>query len=243
MEYRFLDENGEHLHQIQTDGEWKNLTGTTTVLGVIAKPALIPWAANMTVGYIREHIGEYDLTDLAQFEQMLQDAKSAHRKKKEKAGDWGTELHAEVERYIKNSMICIAGWKDTTKYDDKIKQFIEWAKQNNTRFLASEKNVWSERMWTGGIVDFICEIDGKRWIGDIKTSNSGVHPENFWQCAAYDMMLQEQGEPRAEGYLILNIKENGEFAEKRNISIEENQQAFLSCLNIYRTLEKIKLNI
>ena len=33
----------------------KQRTGTTTVLGILAKPALIQWAANMAVDYIKEN--------------------------------------------------------------------------------------------------------------------------------------------------------------------------------------------
>jgi hypothetical protein len=226
--YRFNKE--KHLHEIEVDGEWKSLTGCTTILSVLAKPALISWAAKMAVEYIRENILKFDLSDPKQFEQLLLEAKSAHTKRKEKAGEWGTEIHSLIENYIK-----------TGKEDKKIKNFIDWAIKNKVKFLSSEKNVWSEKLWIGGIVDFVCEIDGQIWIGDIKTSGSGIYPEHFWQCSGYDLMLKDMNlYPNVAGYLILNLKENGDILEKRSISNGDNTKAFLACLDIYRIQEKIK---
>ena len=241
MEKKYRFSEGNHLHQLEVDGEWKNLTGCTTILSVLAKPALIQWAANMAVEYIQGKILEAEPgTILDNLSQWISEAKKAHRMKKEKAGDWGTKLHAEVERYIKNTILTEGKAKDTTKYDPMIKSFIDWTEKNKVKFLDSEKHVWSERLWLGGIVDFICEIDGQKWIGDIKTSKSGIYPENFWQCAGYDLMLQEMGMQDIKGYVILNLKQTGDFIEKRSVSNGENVKAFTACLDIYRIQEKIK---
>jgi hypothetical protein len=247
--YRFNE--SEHLHELCVNGEWKPLTGCTTILKVLAKPALIQWSANMAVQYIDDEFCKIsvDYETPAKFLKALEtewprillEAKSAHRKRKEKAGDWGTKLHEEVERFINNRILTDGRAKDITKYEDKIKDFITWTNANKVKFLATEKNVYSEKYFLGGIVDFICEIDGKVWIGDIKTSKSGIYPENFAQCAGYQLMLQEMGlYPDIAGYIIVNIKENGEFQEKRSISNGNNTKFFLACLEIYRQQERLK---
>jgi len=46
--YRFLDSKNEHLHQLNVNGEWKPLIGTTTALNVLSKP-LTYWAAGLAV--------------------------------------------------------------------------------------------------------------------------------------------------------------------------------------------------
>jgi hypothetical protein len=243
MNYRFQEKN--HLHQLEVDGEWKNLTGCTTILGVIAKPALIQWAANMATDYMRKWWE--DGADLGKFIDVLAEARTAHCKKKKDAGTYGTQTHSEIENIIKFTIENsgdLGRWEVDPEDNQSIKNFLEWTKTNKVKFLESEKNIYSEKLWIGGIVDFICEIDGKIWIGDIKTSGSGIYPEHFWQCAGYDLMLKDMGlYPEIAGYLILNLKESGEVLEKRSVSNEENKEAFLSCLKIYRIQEKIKSQV
>ena len=227
-----------HIHTL--DG--KALTGCTTVLSVVAKPALIQWAANMAVDYVKEKWGTNGLTAADLFV-VLEDARKAHTKRKEKAGDFGTLTHEEIENVVLNAIKgnngLVAG--HTIGESKAVSNFIDWAIENKVKFLESEKNVYSEMLWIGGIVDFVVEIDGQIWIGDIKTSKSGIYAENFWQCAGYHLMLKAMNlYPKITGYLILNLKETGEMLEKRSISNEDNIKAFLSCLNIYRIQEKIK---
>ena len=94
MEYTFNQE--KHIHLL---GDIP-LHGVTSVLGVISKPALIQWSANMAVQYVKEN-----LKDISDLNEVLESAKSAHRKKKEQAGDWGTTLHLFINEW------CIAEMK------------------------------------------------------------------------------------------------------------------------------------
>ena len=254
-------DKANHVHAL--DG--KPLTGVTTILGVINKPMLIQWAANQVVEYIKANC-EIEKTKpftdakehVAYFvsEERLNEAKTAHRKKKEAAGDWGTEVHAEVEKYINNAMICEpSGTIDKTEYDSRITHFITWAKDNKVKFLASEKNIYSKEMWVGGIADIVCEIDGKRFVGDIKTS-SGIYPEHFIQASAYAEMLREMGREIApspeevrpelyrpfDGVVIINLKKTGEIDVKFNYDVEGNFNCFKAALTLYRHLNAIKPN-
>src|SRR3990167_6973357 len=74
----------------------KQLTGVTTILGVLAKPALIQWAANETVRYIKEHgkeEGGIPVTWLVD-ESILEEARTAHARKRDKSADIGTLAHS-----------------------------------------------------------------------------------------------------------------------------------------------------
>lgn len=242
MKYEFNKKR--HLHLL--DG--KALTGCTTILSVVAKPALIQWAANEAIKYVGVNLkiekdGEMWRINPDNFTDVLEEARTAHCKRKEKAGEWGTKTHEKISELIENAIRISGGEiKDFVKSEEKpIQNFIDWAVENKVKFLETEKNIYSERLWIGGIVDFVCEIDGKVWIGDIKTSGSGIYVEHFWQCAGYDLMLKDMGlYPEVAGYLILNLKESGEILEKRSISNGDNTKAFLACLEIYRVKEKIK---
>ncbi len=266
-EYRF-NERG-HVHEILIDGEWKRATGCTTILGVINKPSLISWAANCAVDFIKENsttieeVNAHDeayrshaeiLTEIMQdyvivHGSTLEDARKAHIKKRDKAGDWGTQVHAMVEDIIKNSIKENGGFINEYRvtlgdelFTKPVNHFIKWAIDNKVRFLESEKGVYSKSKFIAGIIDIICEIDGKIWLADIKTG-SGIYAEAFFQMGGYDIMLEEMGHPEISGYLVLNLKKDGTFDEKRSISNEDNRLAFMSALSLYRIQEKIKNNI
>jgi len=237
--YRFNKER--HLHQILVNGEYKNLTGCTTVLGIVAKPALIQWSANMTAQYVLDN---YTETDERSIEQICKEAKVAHRKRKESAGEYGNMVHDTISEIIQDVIEKEEGFIRSGKNPNKsIQNFLDWAIENKVKFLATEMNIYSERLFVGGIVDFVCEINGQVFVGDIKTAKSGIYPENFWQCAGYDIMMKDMKLSWAndiKGYVILNLKESGQFLEERSVSNGENTEAFLACLAIYRIKERIK---
>jgi len=124
-----------------------------------------------------------------------------------------------------------------------VDNFIAWSEKNKVKFLNSERQVYSEKNWYCGTYDFLCEIDGQTWLGDIKTS-SGIYPDMFFQTAGYQICEEEMNpELKIDGHIIVNIKKDGTIQEKRSISNEDNQKAFLSALTLYRILSKIEGNV
>lgn len=251
MTFEYLDKwknpetGGWCKHVYLLDG--KRATGVTTVLSVIAKPALIQWSADMAVEYIAEHIGEaftYPL-EAEKFKTLLAEARVAHTNKKEAAGKKGTDTHAEIEAYIKkciakNNLVHPAD-SDAPEYSAMCRKFIEWAVNNNVKFLASEKKVFSEEWFCAGTFDFSFEKDGKRFIGDLKTMGKIWDNVPHWQAAAYRKMSIEMGEPDYDGTCIVNISKPSEkypskLTESWSYDFETNQKAFESCLTLYRLL-------
>lgn len=237
----FDGENGNHDYYF--DG--KRMTGCTTILSILAKPALIQWAANMAVEYLKINIPQVDIEagfDFEDWGKLLEEARVAHRKKKEEAGTKGTDVHAIIENYIKEAIKDEEGYIPILGDEEKneqVRHFVKWAIANKVKFLASEKQLYSEKLFIAGTCDFICEIDGKVWLGDIKTS-SGIYPENFAQCAGYQIMIDENKLYEIAGHIIINLRKDGKFEEKRSVSTEDYKRFFLACLDIYRIQEKIK---
>lgn len=226
----------EKLHLYTLDG--KPLTGCTTVLGVIGngQGALIQWAANMAIGYIKDNY-KGQLT-----EELLKEAKFAHRKKKEDAGQKGIDVHAVLEGRIKEAIKESNGFIQGHELNEEkqVSNFIDWALSKNIKFLLSEERVFSEKHWTGGTVDFVCEIEGKKYVGDIKTS-SGIYDRiPLAQTAAYRMMLEEMGHKDFFGSIVINIKKNGSFDQEKDIYYSQDYQQdlrlFLGALEVYRVL-------
>ena len=194
-----------HLYFLEVDGVKKPLTGVTSVLQAIAKPALIQWSANEAVKYILEKGVEKDTDFILISKEQLEEARTAHRRKKKDAGQKGTDIHAELEKIIKEAITGDGYITSKTHESKQISDFIDWAVSQKVKFLASEKRVYSKIFWLGGTLDFICEIDGKKYIGDIKTSNKIYGREFFAQTAAYRLMCEEQGETDFAGSVIVRI--------------------------------------
>lgn len=96
--YSFKEQGHQHF--------WngKRMTGVTTVLGIIAKPALIGWASNMCADYILANGKIKDEDFILVSKQTIEEARKAHAKKKEAAGDIGTKIHEFINLWIMAEM-------------------------------------------------------------------------------------------------------------------------------------------
>ena len=230
MTYKFNDT--KHIHTLDD----KPLHGVTTVLSVISKPALIQWAANMAVDYVQNNFESTIYNQPEKWDAFLKEARYAHRKKKDKAGDWGTLVHKAVEEWIKNKVEPKLEESQQKAFDN----FKLWAKENKIEFLESEKHVYSKELWIGGITDLIIKMDGKKYVADIKTS-SGIYNEMFFQMAAYDLCLKEMGGYEdIEGYLVINLKKDGTIDLKMAVDMELNRQAFLAALTLHKIINSLE---
>lgn len=242
-------------HRYYLDG--KQMTGVTTILGVIAKPQLISWASNQAVDYIKDNyakavaekieeaksagkkIDVFEITNIYNdsFTPLLDEARTAYAKKRDKAADLGTAVHEEIEQYIKCRMHGIDFFSD----NEQVNHFKAWAEKYDVEFIASEEQVYSEKLFVAGTYDFACIIDGRKYLGDLKTAN-GLYPEYFYQCAAYRMMAEEMGQTDFAGSILVRIGRDGKFNEDEDVIIsygyEEEKQAFLSALTLYRVTER-----
>jgi hypothetical protein len=228
MENKYTFDEKRHCHSLNG----KPLIGITSALQIISKPFLIQWSANMACDYVKNN-----LKDLKDLDKVLQEAKVAHRKKKEKAGSWGTDVHLLISDFIKT------GIEPEEKDETKLKafnNFKKWAEDNKVKFLESEKHLYSKNMWTGGIMDLMFEMDGKKYIGDIKTS-SGIYNEAFYQIAGYHLMLKDMGQGEdVEGYIVINLKKDGTMDLKLANNLKINQDIFMYVLNLYKLTNSIE---
>jgi hypothetical protein len=241
MSDKFKFDPFQHVYTL--DGG--RLYGVTSVLNVINKPGLIQWSANEAVKYIEENseispvlLGDNEVgREYVVSAKVLEEAKTAHRKKKEKAGEIGTDVHALCEEYVKD---CIkdGGMAKNIEHDDPmVQKFISWAIENKVKFLDSERKMYSRELWCAGTCDFIAEINGKRMMGDIKTSSGIYGREYFLQCAGYILMAEEHGE-KYDGSIIVRLGKDGSFEVKEGWDLETDKQGFLAALQLFKVLEK-----
>lgn len=261
MTYKYIDEKGEHLHTF----EGKPLIGTSSVVGVISKP-LTWWAAELAavecleagekIPTIRE---EYLLAcassdkkkaidELQKKYPLFKQARFAHFSDKNKKADKGTDMHTELEKYVRGCLERGGEPEETDSEHRAVKVFSEWAVKNVKRFLYSEIHSYSEKLWVGGISD--CGFEdkqGKVGIIDFKSSKE-AYIGQFIQIAGYDLQLQENGGYTAEGKKIFELEKPVDYyvvfpfgAENpdavANYDIEPLREGFKSALTLYKLLQ------
>jgi len=231
-------EFNKSTHTYTLDG--KRLTGVTTVLNVISKPALIGWAANMAVDYIWDNLSAADKEEnwLTVPITKLEEARKAHTKKKEAGAKAGTNIHLWIEEYIKDIYPKVPY---DEVMDDQINEFLNWVKENDVKFLESEKIMYSEKMWLGGTCDAVAEIKGKKYVVDFKTQAKMWDRTPFLQTAAYRLMLEEMGEKDFAGSLVLLLPKGGKLEEHYSLDEETDKKGFLAALDLYRVLQTYKI--
>lgn len=233
-------------HTYTLDG--KRMYGITTILNVISKPKLIGWAARMAVEFLKKH---FDLTGRAlnewsfkEWKDILERAKNAHRKKKEKAGEKGTDVHAEIEEIIKSTIAD----KDkgltgaTTKGGKQIENFLDWAINNKVKFLESEKQLYHEDLFIAGTVDFIFEKEGKTYIGDVKTFAKMWDRTPMLQCAGYGLMYESMYDKKIDGYCIVRLGKDGSFSEHWGMDVSGDTKGFLAAVELFKQLKTWEIN-
>jgi hypothetical protein len=194
-----------YRHKYQING--KSVSSVTTILSVINKPALINWAATTAVDCVVEQISPGVSYDEIQLMTIFEKAKKAHWQKKVDAGNIGTFVHNWVEDYINGKHPQLPNNENLKKA---VQKFLDWQKEHKVEFLMSEQQIYSRKFNYTGTLDFICKIDDKLYIGDLKTS-SGIYPEMLIQTAAYRYArTEEYPEEKYTGQVIVKVgKEDG----------------------------------
>lgn len=224
-------------HRYVWEEENEEIISVTKVISVINKPALINWASNMAIDYVSSQIEPGVAYDEIQLATIFDKGRKAHYDRKVEAGNIGTLLHKWVENYIRGEN---PGMPVNPELKESVLKFLIWVKKHKVKFLLSEQVIFSKQYKYSGTTDFICTIDDKMYIGDLKTSN-GIYPEMFIQTSAYrNARSEEFPEEKYSGQLIVRVGKDGtfEFAVCRDDGMYEKMlEAFVCCLNLTRGLD------
>jgi len=197
---------GNHSYYLTSEKPQKRLCGVTTHIGVLDKPALIPWAVGLTVDYIKDHIELIKSGDVDAY-QILRMAKEEANKQRDVAAEIGTAIHAWIEAHIKDESPDIP---DDPRVLQGVNNFLEWVEKTTATFLWSERVVYSKKYGYVGTADFGVKINGKKYLADIKTGN-GIYAEVKQQTAAYlEAVHEEDGKETYKGRWVLRISKETE---------------------------------
>ncbi len=266
--YKYLNSAGEHVHTLDN----RPLIGTSRVGSILAKP-LTWWASGLAVqvfgcpdpkvltkiknrkasqAEIAKHAAAMDHSlrmiqtmDVEQFSALVDQAYRAHATTLKEKAVAGTDLHAELERFVKWHMDIPRN--NPPMVDQKIDPFVQWTYENVKRFLWSEGHCYSEKHWLGGICDVGYEKhDGTFGIGDFKSAKD-AYPEHFFQIAGYNIQIDENGVVDADGNLLYELEKPvteyivvpfgaAKVEPKRNFDQAGMRETFLHMLAIYKKL-------
>jgi hypothetical protein len=264
--YKYIDENGQHLHTLGG----KPLFGTSSITGVLNKPGLVWWSSGKALELLgwtptKDDKAKRGIASIAklglikkmksdEYLKLLDKCYRNHKDSLDKSADKGIDLHAELERFIKDAM----SEKQMGVYNDRITPFIEWSAKNVKRFLWSEAYCYSERLWTGGICDAGALMnDGTIALIDFKSSRE-AYLAHFLQCAGYSLALEESGILDKDGndvegidlidwqnnpitkYIIFPFGAKELTPWENKLPIEEYKKGFESATDLYKlmSLEK-----
>lgn len=176
----------------------------TTILQIIGKPALVPWAAKVEREMVMEVSASLYL-DCAQTPVMNRAAwmttlqarlgkEKAHKKEMEKAAEIGSQVHALVEWTLKGELCHKVGPSPiiSDKAQWAFMAWEDWRRAVNLKPLMVEQAVWSDEHRYAGTMDLLAEVDGQLTVLDWKTGKK-IYPEAYIQNAAYRHAVREMG--------------------------------------------------
>jgi len=188
----------------------RQLPSVTTVLDVIAKPALGPWYAKEERRYFEtamlEVLSKPGARDpeyvLAAVVEAVGGVKAADREK-QRAATIGTAIHAGIEWQLRTRLGDDAGPEpvlpDAAAWA--VESWKDWAKSIALEPLAIERTVYCDECGYAGTLDLYARIEGALTILDWK-SGRAIYPEAFLQNVAYRHAAARQGLPSAQGLIV-----------------------------------------
>lgn len=212
----------------------KSCVSVTQVTGLLNKPALTFWAANMGRDFLLDHLRQgSEIT-----EELIIEAAKQHTLKKAQEATSGTLVHEWAEMYIKGLNPAMP---DDNRVINGVVAFLDWVKEYKVKFISSEQIIYSRLHDYVGLMDCKFTMGSEKHkiihAGDFKTS-SGVYPEFFMQVAAYRAADEEEsGEKYGDTYIINFKKDTGEFKFYKNSDHEKEFSGFLGLLQAKRFLD------
>jgi hypothetical protein len=232
-----LDFN-EKKHYYTVEGEYA--PSVTTILDSIAKPALIPWAANEGAKFFISHAHE-DMKS----EDMAKGIRGAYRTSSGQALNIGMEVHKWCEEAILWKLGKGEPPPDPTRTEslNAVNAFRGWVRDNVVEWLTVEEKVYHRGNKYAGTVDATAIVNDDYCVIDFKTSGA-IYSAYYLQCAAYAKAIEDmRGKEVDKAYVLRFDKKTGEFEAGSSVEIMDNFIAFLGFLEGYsrlRTLENRK---
>ena len=164
-----------------------------------------------------------------------------------KAAEEGTLVHGMIEEYLNGAELNFLNQYGNPQYDPNVWQmflkFVEFWELYNPKLIEIEVHLFSDELKVAGTCDIICEIDGKLWLLDFKTSNQ-IQSTYELQTAVYGKCYEECYGQTVDNYGILWLK-----STKRKLNKEKMQgkgwevvlptRSYEENIDIFKTVKRL----
>jgi hypothetical protein len=223
--------------------EGSDLPSVTTVLEVIAKPALGPWYAKEERRYFEtamlEVLSRPGARDpeyvLAAVAEAVTGVKAAD-KEKQRAAMIGTAVHAGIEWHLRRALGDDAGPEprlpDAAAWA--VESWKDWAASVKLEPLAIERTIYCLECGYAGTLDLYARVKGVPSVLDWKTGRA-IYPEAFLQNVAYRHAARRLGMVSNQGLIVRLPKLLDDPAwEVMAVPATLRQADFLAALQLWR---------
>ena len=222
----------------QVEGYDEPFPSVTTVLNVIAKPALVPWARNVALEKVRETLYEHlasgnQVIDPLWVDAIIEQARHRPDLVRDQAADLGTQAHGLIEQII-------LGMEPEVPPDlaQVVDNFTSWRRKAGLDIHLAETMVYSAKYRYAGTMDALAYRKGIMVALDWKTSNR-LYSEHALQVAAYAKALEEMtGQPVKEAWVVRLGKTAPEFEARQVLDMADSFIAFRAALYLWRSMRR-----
>ena len=152
----------------------------------------------------------------------------------ENAANRGTAVHNAIENYINFGIEDIS--EELKPY---FLAFLRFLSDKQPNILATEKKVYHRFLRYAGTVDFICEIDGKVYLIDFKTTAVLMKMLTEVQLEAYKKALESHG-IKIDAKAVLHLRKDGTYRFVPQENDSECWGVFGSLITINSYIRKYK---
>ncbi len=222
----------------------------TTILGVIAKPGLMYWAANLERATILAAVGEALANRkkpktraemIALIEALAKEKKAADRVK-EKAADIGNEAHAMVEWTLRKQLGLKVSGKPAMSAEAArcYKSWQSWFKGTGLTAVHAEKLVYCHACGIAGTADLIAVKKGLTYVLDWKTGKA-IYEESYLQNVAYRHCYQQMfPKSKVTGGAIVRLPKEGGDVEVKMTPKSVKYESFQAAHQLWKWTREIK---
>lgn len=221
--------------------------GVTTILGKTLHKDLMGWAVSESLKAIggklkfekQEFIWYLD-EPVTVDQEKLRWASKAYTRRSDEGKNFGSYTHEAIEDLLRS--------QDTYAPEECLPAIVAfiawWNAQEDVEIIKIEEPVYSVKGNYSGTYDLLLKLDGKVVLCDIKTTKSGIYPENYIQLGAYSSAVSEIDAVTVDDLMIIGIPKTGVLetlrASELNLTVPICEKTWRAVLEVYRFMQPLK---